>query len=69
MECAAMGKFFFPVFSSSWSVVVERRKLPSTHKKIKLCSSKFKIQATQAETHLSPEVEVLVILGYFTLRE
>ncbi|KAG6698022.1 hypothetical protein I3842_08G000600 [Carya illinoinensis] len=58
MECAVGGKFFSPIFSSTRSVAVEKRKLPSLHKKIKFCSSKFKIQASQAETHLSPEAEL-----------
>ncbi|KAG2691242.1 hypothetical protein I3760_08G000600 [Carya illinoinensis] len=58
MECAVGGKFFSPIFSSTRSVAVEKRKLPSLHKKIKFCSSKFKIQASQAEAHLSPEAEL-----------
>ncbi|XP_062163337.1 uncharacterized protein LOC133870266 isoform X1 [Alnus glutinosa] len=56
MECAIMGKFCPLTLSSPRSLVVEKRKVLGILNKFKFCSSKFKIQALEAETHLSSEV-------------
>lgn len=51
-----MGKFCSSTLSSPRGVVVEPRKLLTSHNKFKFRSSKFKILALEAETRLSSEV-------------
>jgi hypothetical protein len=57
-----MGKFCPLTLSSPRSLVVEKRKVLGILNKFKFCSSKFKIQALEAEIHLSSEV--FLNLGY-----
>jgi hypothetical protein len=56
MECAIMGKFCPLILSSPRILMVEKRNVLGIRDKFKFCSSKFKIQALEAETHLSSEV-------------
>lgn len=57
-----MGKFCSLTLSSPRSLVVAKREVLGIPNMFKFCSSKFKIQALEAETHLSSEV--FLNLGY-----
>ncbi|KAE8056089.1 hypothetical protein FH972_012887 [Carpinus fangiana] len=56
MECAIMGKFCPLILSSPRILMVEKRNVLGIRDRFKFCSSKFKIQALEAETHLSSQV-------------